>query len=250
MTNSEKYHFADFTRENYRRFLRLARKNYIFRTYTDFIKNERFIIWRHDVDFSMHSALKMAQIENEEGTIATYFLLLHSEFYNLLEQEITELVKKIIYLGHNIGLHFDCSYYQIKDTKMLEKFLIQEKRILEDNFGQEISSFSFHTTTSFAADCREWQYAGLINTFSDYFRTDVGFCSDSNGYWRYRRLEDILKENKEKRLQVLTHPELWQKTIMSPKQRVYRCIDGRAEKTRKWYDNILQEYGRENVDWD
>jgi hypothetical protein len=43
----------------------------------------------------------------------------------------------------------------------------------------------------------------------DYFRQEVGYCSDSNGYWRVRRLEDVLREAKDERLQVLTHAEWW-----------------------------------------
>jgi hypothetical protein len=248
--NCERYHFADFTRENYRRLLRLAKQNYVFRSYTDFARDERFIIWRHDVDFSMHSARKLAQIEAEESVRATYFLYLHSEFYNLLEREITDCVWAILALGHRIGLHFDSHYYGINSEAQFAPLLRREKRILEEFFEQEIKVFSIHIPTPFTLRCRQWQYAGLINTNADYFQTQVGYCSDSNGYWRFRRLEDVLQQATDERLQVLTHPEMWQDTVMSPKQRVYRCIEGRAEKTRQWYDAVLKESGRENIDWD
>jgi hypothetical protein len=42
---------------------------------------------------------------------------------------------------------------------------------------------------------------------------------------------------------------MWQDEVMSPKQRVERCIEGRAMKTRRWYDDVLRRAGRENVDW-
>ena len=50
------------------------------------------ILWRHDVDFSIHRASSLAKIENELGVKATYFLKLHSEFYNLFEKSIFEKV--------------------------------------------------------------------------------------------------------------------------------------------------------------
>jgi hypothetical protein len=50
-----------------------------------------------------------------------------------------------------------------------------------------------------------------------------------------------------KRIQVLTHPEWWQKEVMRPRQRIQRCIDGRAKKIAMLYDKLLQEWGRENV---
>lgn len=249
MTNAERYHFADFTRENYRRLLRLAATQYVFRTFTEFDRQERFVIWRHDVDFSMHAALKLAQIEAEEHVQATYLVDFHSEFYNLLEREVSDCVRAIASLGHALGVHFDTHYYDVRRESELEPLLARERRIGEDVFGSPFRVFSFHISTPFTQNCRRWSYAGLVNANADYFQSEVGYCSDSNGYWRFRRLEDLLIEGADARLQVLTHPEMWQDEVMSPKQRVERCIEGRAMKTRRWYDDVLRRAGRENVDW-
>lgn len=251
MNNKEKYHFSDFTRSNYRRLVILAKEKYKFRSYYNFIDGEKFIIWRHDVDFSPHSARKLAQIEYEEEIKSTYFILFHSEFYNLLEKEVTNCFNDIIALGHDIGLHFDPSYYDLKKQDQIDGYLTFEKNYLEKLFNVEIKSFSFHITNPLAIECTKFDYGGLINATSDFFRHKVEYCSDSNGYWRFRRLEDILqKKNDNKSLQVLTHPEMWQDSIMSPKERVMRCIDGRSKKTKQWYENILKAYGRPNIDWE
>lgn len=249
ISNAEKYNFSDFTRDNYRRLLRIAKKNYAFRRFDNYNKDERFVIWRHDVDFSAHAAKKFALIESEEGVQATYFLLLHSEFYNLLEREITDCVKDIIRHGHAIGLHVDSRYHNLENENGLRIALKREKKILEDIFQIPVNVFSFHITTPFATKCHKTAYAGLLNAHAKFLREKVGYCSDSNGYWRFRRLEDVLVEASDERLQVLTHPELWQHLPMSPKERVWRCIEGRAEKTRQWYNSILLEHDRENIDW-
>lgn len=249
MSNSDLYHFADFTRQNYHQLLRLAKQNFTFRTYLDFHPDERFVIWRHDVDFSMHAARRLAQIEAAEGVVATYFLHLHNIFYNLLEREITNCVKDILALGHHIGLHFDSHFYGVSNEEQLDKYLLQEKIILEKVFELRIHAFSFHIVTPFTMSCKQWQYSNLINTYAEYFQTEVGYCSDSNGYWRYRRLEDVLREARDTRLQVLTHPAWWQEAILSPKERILRCIEGRAEKTKYLYAALLKEYGREDIDW-
>jgi hypothetical protein len=73
VSNADRYHFSDFTRENFRRLLRLARERYTFRTYANFARDERFLLWRHDVDFSPHAARKLAEIEADEGIVATLF---------------------------------------------------------------------------------------------------------------------------------------------------------------------------------
>lgn len=249
MSNADRYHFADFTLENYRCLLRLARQTYVFRTYTDFAAGERFVLWRHDVDLSAHAARRLAEIEANEGVVATYFLSLHSEFYNLLEREIAGCIRQILALGHPIALHFDAEFHGVQSQEHLEDLLRREKRILEEVFEREVLAFSFHIPTGPALRCLAFRYAGLVNAGAEYFQTQVGYCSDSNGYWRVRRLEDVLRESSDRCLQVLTHPEWWQDAVMSPRQRLERCIEGRAEKMRAWYEQTVQEHGRPNLDW-
>lgn len=251
MKISEKYHFEDFTLSNYRCLLRLVKQNYVFRSYTDFSKKEKFIIWRHDIDVSLHQALKLAKIEHDEGIKALYCLHLHNMFYNIFEREITDIIKEIIVLGHQIGLHFDPEYYGLKDdVELLNKYLLREKQILNDIFNCEIDVFSFHNPTPLALKCDDWEYGDIINAYAKYFREEVGYCSDSNGYWRFRRLEDVLKIANDKRLHILTHPVYWQEEVMSPKERIWLCIEGRAEKTKKIYIQLLEQFDRKNVDWE
>jgi hypothetical protein len=233
---AEQYHVADFTRARYRELLRTAARSYTFRGYTDFSRDERFVLWRHDVDFSVHSARALARIEAEEGCRATYFLHPHSEYYNLLEREVTELVREIAGLGHDLGIHFDSHYHGITEESALDEALTRERALLEDVFGREVRVFSFHNTTPFTMACQQWSYAGLINTYAAYFQREVGYVSDSNGYWRFRRLADVLEEAREPRLQVLTHDAWWQEEAMPPRARVFRSVLGRARKVLGMYD--------------
>ena len=102
---NQKFHFNDFTRKEYRNLLRLAKASYEFRLFTNFNKDEKFVIWRHDLDFSIQAAVKLAIIEAEEGIASTYFIWPHSEYYNLLDRESAQGIRKILSLGHQIGLH-------------------------------------------------------------------------------------------------------------------------------------------------
>lgn len=248
MSRADQYHFSDFTRSNYRRLLKIAKDRYKFQGYLD-DHQSACVIWRHDIDISPHAARRFARIETEEGIQATYFVLLHSEFYNALEREVVDCIREIRSLGHAIGLHFDPDFYDVKREAELETHLEFERTIAERLFETSISIFSFHKTTEFSMSCTAHSYAGLVNAYSNRFQEEFAYCSDSNGYWRFKRLEDVLSGPFEPRLQVLTHAELWQDEIMSPKQRVDRCIDGRAEKSRRFYDDLLRSTGRQNIDW-
>lgn len=247
--NSVRYHFADFTRENYARLLDLAHASYEFRTYQDYASCARYVLWRHDLDFSVHAAAKLAEIEAQKGVVATYFFLLHSEFYNLLERDCVDVCRRIVALGHRVGLHFDHQFWQVREEGRLVEALRFERDVLERILERPVDAFSFHIPDELSDRFQNDQYGGLVNTYSAYFRTEVGYCSDSNGYWRHRRLEDVLLEKSSPRLQVLTHPEYWQDSVMSPRERVERCIQGRAEKTRRWYREVLSATGREDLDW-
>jgi len=246
--NASLYHFADFTRANYRRLVVLAKERFTFRTFTSFSETERFVIWRHDVDFSPHSARRLADIEAEEGVVATYFLHLHNEFYNLLERDIAKCVKAIISRGHRIGLHFDHHYYHAAKPTDIDLRLTQERQILADTFGCEVDAFSFHRPDAASMTYRTLTYSGMVNAYAEYFLTNLSYCSDSNGYWRNRRLEEVLVDPSVERLQVLTHPAWWQDSVMSPRERIERCIDGRAANTRLAYAEILRISERPNID--
>src|SRR5579884_2125901 len=67
------------------------------------------VLMRHDIDFDLSAARRMAELEAEEGVRATYFFLLRTEHYNLLSRDGSSEVLRILELGHHLGLHFDCA---------------------------------------------------------------------------------------------------------------------------------------------
>jgi hypothetical protein len=254
MNNRERYRFDDFTFENYRNLLAMAlTEGYLFSDYE--IENigtgdQRKIVWRHDVEFSVHKAHKMALIESEKGVKAHYFFQLHSEFYNLLEKEILLLAKEIVALGHYIGLHFDAHFWEIRSKDELEKCLEIDKKILETMLEVEVKSFSFHNTTPELLSLDDSYYAGMLNVYARAIRDKYRYCADSTGFWRYERLSDVLRDPSIQYLQVLTHDGMWQETALAPRQRVKRCVDTRAFRVMERYDLFLKRLNQKNVDTD
>ena len=232
MTNREKYHFDDFTLENYRRLIRLAKeKGFQFILHKDeFVPERKDIIWRHDVEFEPDIALKMARIEHEEGVVATYFFQLHSCYYNLFDDYFPGVFYQIKNLGHHIGLHFDSAYWRINDEKQLDKYITLDCEFMEANLCVKIDTFSFHNTTPFTQSCLEYRYGGLINVYSSFFKEHYNYCGDSLGYWRFDRLEDVLKDRNVLHLQVLTHDANWSSEVQSPRKRFSIVMRSRAEK--------------------
>lgn len=232
MTNREKYRFDDFTFENYRRLIQLAKeKGFQFILHRDdFVPDRKDVIWRHDVEFEPDLALRMAEIEKSEDVKSIFFFQMHGDYYNTLNAHYTSVFHKIRNLGHEIGLHFDCHYWNIKNENQLDEYIQLERNYMERTFGIKLEVFSFHNTTPFTQSCLEYKYGGLINVYSSYFKERYNYCSDSLGYWRFDRLEDVLNDKNVQHLQVLTHDANWADEILSPKKRFSQAMRRHAER--------------------
>lgn len=102
----------EFTFPAYRGLLSLLReRGYEFRGYHDYADTSRCVILRHDVDQSLSQAVRLAELEAEEGVRSTWFVLLRTDFYNVFSKAGTEALRHIQFLGHDIGLHFDEASY-------------------------------------------------------------------------------------------------------------------------------------------
>ena len=237
----------DFTIDSYRQLIRVALASYPKADYRSVPWGQRFLLWRHDCDFSVHRSLALARIEAEECLRSTFFLNPHSEFYNLFESSQLAFVKEVVRLGHDIGLHFDSTFYATSSENELDEQVAREAGLLEQFIGIRPAAFSFHNPSAFHLNCEADTYGGLVNCYSKRFKTEVAYCSDSNGYWRFRRLHDVLNEASDPCLQVLTHPGWWQDKPMPPRQRVFRSAYGRARANIARYDKNIEIDGRENL---
>jgi hypothetical protein len=235
--------YAQFTEDGYRELVRLAKERYSFASFRDFRDAPAgSVLWRHDLDFSVHRALALARIEAEQGVRATYFLLLHSAFYNALEGEVTARVRKILAADHELGLHFDPRFYESRD---LDAALARERALLEELFDPEVRAFSLHNPDVAGWDDGRDEVAGMVNSYGTYLREHYGYASDSNGYWRFAPLHEVLASGEHDRLQVLTHPEWWVPEPMSPRDRVARAVDGRAARQKARYEEVMKAMGRQ-----
>jgi hypothetical protein len=83
----------------------------------------------------------------------------------------------------------------------------------------------------------------MISAAAPAFR-DFAYVSDSNGIWRYRKLEEVLSAPPVPKLQVLTHPEWWTPEPLAPFARLRRSINGRAAANLQLYLYQLERDGR------
>jgi hypothetical protein len=105
----------DFTYNSYQELLNLIiDSGYSITNYHTHAEYEKSCIIRHDIDADIEKAVKLAEIESEFSRTeirTTYFVLLKSNLYNIIEKTNIKNLKQIIEFGHNIGLHFDETQY-------------------------------------------------------------------------------------------------------------------------------------------
>lgn len=238
----------DFTTARYSEILKIAIKKFRFATFSDRNGEDPIALWRHDIDFSPQRALALARIEADAGVIATYFVQLSSRFYNVFEPDIAAIVRQIGILGHDIGLHYETETASHSPNVDHVRRLGFQTSVLEQLVDKKVCAFSLHNPTTMAGvSFDEAEYDGLFNASHAGLRDEFAYCSDSNGIWRFRSLDAMVQDAKIGKLYALTHPEWWQAMAIAPRDRIQRCIDGRAQYGARYYDGLLSANHRPNV---
>jgi len=178
--------------------------------------DEKLIILRHDIDFSVERALMFAEIEAEVGAAATYFVRLHANDYNPFGFRVYHTLRRILSLGHEIGLHFESGDMKQVSSEDEKTLFIKEKKVLETILDIRVVSASQHGDYSFYSnpearfffEGHSLDEVGIKNyPFEDRFFKEMKYLSDSNSLWKEGCFCGHL--GKHPRMQVLTHPRWW-----------------------------------------
>jgi hypothetical protein len=241
--------WAEFTESGYATLLDLAARRYRFASF-DAPGEAPHVLWRHDIDYSVHRAARLAQIEHERGLSSTYLFGLNMPFYDLRDPNVLCKAKEILALGHNAGLHFDPTVHGLENSaqEALEQCMAAERNTLQSLLDAPVDVVSFHNpTVGDFLDVDKDSLGGMVNVYGPRFRDGYEYCSDSNGYWRFEPLGEVLESGASQRIQVLTHPAWWTPEPMPPRMRIERCVLGRARRVMVDYDALLKKCGRRNA---
>lgn len=174
----------------------------------DLTKKNQLIL-RHDIDFDIKAAYEIAVIEHELNVKSTFFFLLRGDFYNLINSENYDLVKKIESLGHKISLHYDIEIYTNP-----QKELIAEIKIFEDFFNTKIDIISIHRPSKdFLKNPNN--YFNVTNTYEDKYFKKISYFADSGGRFRFGNPLESPDYKLNHNIQLLTHPIWWTSSLSS-----------------------------------
>jgi len=233
----------EFTLDAYARLLLALRDlGYEDVEFPEAVPARRHLVVRHDIDMTIDSAVRMAEVESELGIGADYFVLLRSDLYNPMSADSESGIKRIIALGHRIGLHFDASLYPGQDMEGLDRICAAECALLESWFGIAVRMVSFHRPAPGFLGLDK-DIGGRGHTYQPRYFKALAYCSDSRGGWHHGHPLGLVGSGDPRALQLLTHPVWWDsKGRESPAERLDRLATDRHDSYRRELARNCQPY--------
>lgn len=199
----------DFRYQHYRSLLNTIRENWKLISFPDChsaLQDERVAVIRHDVDMSLDAAVAIAEIESDEAVTTTYCIRLGGTFYDPLSISGIQSIRRLVDLGHSIGLHFDITRYQALGLSA-EAGIDADIATLQHAFGRQVEFISQHSPARLGQpDLSERPDLQRLFSYNELFFDRMKYISDSGQFWREGDANSHLDAN---RLHMLTHPEWW-----------------------------------------
>ena len=231
-----------FTYDAYSNMLsKLHDKGYVFSNYNECRNlNGKIVILRHDIDYSLDKAEAFAELEAKMNVSSTYFVLLTSEFYNMMAKDNIEKIININRLGHDIGLHFDETNYSqnyYNENGGIKNVIFQEIKWLSEITGTDINSVSMHRPSKKTLN-DNIDLSPIVNSYGEYFFKGFKYVSDSRRNWR-ENIDGIIESGLHEKLHILTHAFWYNEKEYSLKESITEFINnGNKERHRALESNI------------
>jgi hypothetical protein len=203
---------TDFTHPGYLALLRFINRElgYPIGPLRDCPDDGPYVILRHDIDFSVRKAVEMAELDHEAGVSSTFFVLLTAPCYNALSEDNLRLLRSLAAMGHEIGLHYDCTGFELLTTEARRRRVALLAECLADGIGQQVTSIAQHKPAS--AGVRE-TFPVFRDAYDARFFPVNGYLSDSRMKFGTERVDAFFRANP--RSQLLIHPVWWHQSSRS-----------------------------------
>lgn len=164
----------------------------------------KYVILRHDIDYSVVKAVELAEIESDLGVHSTFFLMLSSTYYNLLNVEQLEAARRLVALGHEIGFHYDTGILEGIPAAEHAERVITQARFLSDVLSTPVTAVAQHNPSVTSVRVT---IPGYTDAYADGHFKQIGYLSDSRRLFGTPDPFRFFEEHD--RAQLLIHPLWW-----------------------------------------
>jgi hypothetical protein len=197
-------------------------------------RNDKFLLLRHDIDTSPHYALEMAHLEHSLGVRSSFYVLLHSPFYNPAAPRHWDDLQRLVKMGFEVGLHYETDFFEQRNLDPLEGVL-QDAAALEKILQIKIRSVSQHRPASgtFLKKLNEH----FVDAYNEYLMHNVCYVSDSGFKWRDKTLSGLI--GTEDRIHALVHPLTWSFGELDMKATYHRASEEITAEIRQSFEDFI-----------
>ncbi len=184
------------------------------------LSNQKEVLLRHDIDFSLTAAREIAQHDYNSGIRSTFFIYLNTPFYNILFEDDKKQIDEIVDFGHDIALHFNekINIGLDKEIEILSKVF---SNVRTDLISFHKPRIDYHTKTNIRNNIPEQ----ILTSYDDTFFKDIKYISDSKCSFNETKFASILDSNKS--FQLLIHPVWWYFNGNSPTEKIKALWNGK-----------------------
>lgn len=199
---------SDFSYDYFEKILQAVKSNFELHLFSQAPQivgelDKSMMILRHDVDVSLKKALAMARIEKSFGIRSSYMVMTESLLYRIEDDSSQEILRKIMDMEHEIGLHIDL---RSDETDSIEAKINSACKELEHIISVPVLAVSFHRPLE-KHQRGSLMIGNRVNAYAEELMK--WYLSDSSGCWKYGEpLPKLLRSDKTL-LQLLIHPIWW-----------------------------------------
>lgn len=210
---------CSFKLDHYKECLEAAKqKGYVFLIFEEYVRrrkefaDKKIILMRHDIDHKLTLAQNFAKTEQDLAIQSTYFIRLHAAGYNPYGFESYAIIKNLMQMKHELGLHHDAGFAKLFGEDP-ESFFKRDKAAFENIIDRKISGISCHEPNNskdeFLVSDENIARLGLsYQAYSPVFLQEMKYISDSSARWREGCMCNFIEKEVPK-LCILTHPLWW-----------------------------------------
>ncbi len=184
-----------------------AQRNFI--RMTSEVGNNTDVYLRLDIDTSLECAVRLAQINADEGIVGTFFVLIDSSFYNPLCQYERELIRQILSCKQDVGIHLTYNP-DVKGNERSE-YIRRSYSLFRDYINRDVSPIlAWHNPPNdIMGGEKYFEGTDLINAYSKPYTLDIEYLSDSNFRNQPSVFMNHLEIHPAQPIQITLHPEVW-----------------------------------------
>ena len=214
-----------FSYEDYKEIIRIIQSTGNQAGYEEALTADKFVIMRHDVEYSVDRAYALAKVESSMDFTSTFFFQWTNNSYNILSRRNQDLIKDMHERGHVIGLHYALN--GLTDMQEVRHQIKKEMDILSEMFGFPITQFSVHRPSpdvlreNIKLPVYVHTHATTGLGYMTYLKAaEAGaagidcatscFSGGTSHIWRYGYPDEANITGYDK-VQILTHPFAWSK---------------------------------------